>query len=88
MIIFWRIGLRLANLPEKRKIPSVMQFLAKYICISYSRLNCRMLKFFLFLIATRTDFIVTACQDGHVKFWKKLEADIEFVKHFRAHLGR
>ena len=35
----------------------------------------------------RTDFIATASQDGHLKFWKKLEEGIEFVKHFRAHLG-
>ncbi|XP_065834118.1 peptidylprolyl isomerase domain and WD repeat-containing protein 1-like [Oscarella lobularis] len=36
---------------------------------------------------TKTDFIVTASCDGHVKFWKKQETGIEFVKHFRAHLG-
>jgi len=36
---------------------------------------------------TVTDFVITASVDGHVKFWKKKEEDIEFVKHFRAHLG-
>ncbi|XP_062509348.1 peptidylprolyl isomerase domain and WD repeat-containing protein 1-like [Corticium candelabrum] len=36
---------------------------------------------------TKTDFIITASVDGHVKFWKKQEEGIEFVKHFRAHLG-
>ena len=36
----------------------------------------------------RTDFVVTGSCDGHVKFWKKNEEGIEFVKHFRAHLGR
>jgi len=36
---------------------------------------------------TPTDFIVTASQDGHIKFWKKVEVGIEFVKHFRAHIG-
>ena len=35
----------------------------------------------------RTDFIATASQDGHLKFWKKQEVGIDFVKHFRAHLG-
>lgn len=36
---------------------------------------------------SRTDFIITASQDGHVKFWKKKEDEgIEFVKHFRSHL--
>ena len=37
---------------------------------------------------SRTDFIITASCDGHVKFWKKKEGEIEFVKHFRAHLGK
>ena len=37
----------------------------------------------------RTDFIITASADGHVKFWKKNEGEgIEFVKHFRGHLGK
>ncbi|KAK3089441.1 hypothetical protein FSP39_003617 [Pinctada imbricata] len=40
------------------------------------------------LAVSKTDFIVTASCDGHVKFWKKAEEEgIEFVKHFRAHLG-
>ncbi|KAL5021677.1 hypothetical protein ScPMuIL_000832 [Solemya velum] len=40
------------------------------------------------LAVTRTDFIITASCDGHVKFWKKCEEEgIEFVKHFRCHLG-
>lgn len=38
--------------------------------------------------ATSTDFILTASADGHLKFWKKEHrGGIEFVKHFRAHLG-
>ncbi|KAJ1209584.1 hypothetical protein NDU88_004958 [Pleurodeles waltl] len=36
---------------------------------------------------TKTDFIITASHDGHVKFWKKIAEGIEFVKHFRSHLG-
>lgn len=39
-----------------------------------------------FVCVTATDFIVTTSVDGHVKFWKKQETGIEFVKHFRAHL--
>ncbi|KAE8259794.1 hypothetical protein A4X13_0g766 [Tilletia indica] len=34
-----------------------------------------------------TDFLVTTSVDGHVKFWKKQETGIEFVKHYRAHLA-
>ena len=42
----------------------------------------------MFIQLDRTDFIITASQDGHVKFWKKKEEEgIEFVKHFRSHLG-
>jgi len=34
-----------------------------------------------------TSFVITGSVDGHVKFWKKQEVGIEFVKHFRAHLA-
>lgn len=37
--------------------------------------------------ATSSDFIITGSADGHLKFWKKQEGGIEFVKHYRAHLG-
>ena len=30
---------------------------------------------------------MTGSCDGHIKFWKKQEEGVEFVKHFRAHLG-
>ena len=36
---------------------------------------------------TKTEFIITGSADGHVKFWKKQPEGIEFVKHYRAHLG-
>lgn len=37
----------------------------------------------------RTDFIITASDDGHLKFWKKKHAEgIEFVKHFKCHLSK
>ncbi|XP_005110323.1 peptidylprolyl isomerase domain and WD repeat-containing protein 1 [Aplysia californica] len=37
---------------------------------------------------SKSGFIITASADGHVKFWKKCEEEgIEFVKHFRSHLG-
>lgn len=31
--------------------------------------------------------MITGSVDGHVKFWKKQDEGIEFVKHFRCHLG-
>lgn len=39
------------------------------------------------VVTNKTDFIVTVSSDGHVKFWKKMEHGIEFVKHFRSHLA-
>ncbi|RYH01512.1 hypothetical protein EON65_48275 [archaeon] len=38
-------------------------------------------------VSKATEFIITGSADGHVKFWKKMETDIEFVKHYHAHLG-
>jgi len=32
-------------------------------------------------------FIITGSVDGHIKFWKKQFEGIEFVKHYRAHVG-
>mmetsp|Transcript_7219 Transcript_7219/g.26559 ORF Transcript_7219/g.26559 Transcript_7219/m.26559 type:complete len:683 (-) Transcript_7219:1570-3618(-) len=34
-----------------------------------------------------SDFFITASIDGHLKFWKKQAKGIEFVKHFRSHVG-
>mmetsp|Transcript_12389 Transcript_12389/g.34796 ORF Transcript_12389/g.34796 Transcript_12389/m.34796 type:complete len:620 (-) Transcript_12389:303-2162(-) len=39
-------------------------------------------------VVTAGEFFITGSVDGHVKFWKKLPAGVEFVKHFRAHVGR
>jgi peptidylprolyl isomerase domain and WD repeat-containing protein 1 len=50
-------------------------------------------------VAPSTDFVITTSIDGHVKFWKKPSGKttqpswagdlgvLEFVKHFKAHLG-
>lgn len=39
------------------------------------------------IFATKTDFIITASCDGHLKFWKKIHKEgVEFVKHFRCHM--
>ncbi|RUP44753.1 hypothetical protein BC936DRAFT_149046 [Jimgerdemannia flammicorona] len=39
------------------------------------------------LLGDRKEFVVTTSVDGHLKFWKKTDRGIEFVKHYRAHLG-
>lgn len=38
-------------------------------------------------VAGPSDFILSASADGHLKFWRKTAAGVEFAKHFRAHLG-
>lgn len=38
-------------------------------------------------VSKSTEFVITGSRDGHVKFWKKMPENIEFVKHFQAHLG-
>ena len=40
------------------------------------------------LVSHRYDFVFTASTDGFLKFWKKGENGIEFVKTFRAHLSK
>ena len=37
-------------------------------------------------VSKPNEFIITVSNDGVVKFWKKFETSIEFVKEFRAHL--
>lgn len=39
------------------------------------------------MLTPGTNFLLTASSDGHVKFWKKQEQGIEFVKNYRAHLA-
>lgn len=39
------------------------------------------------VLVTKTDFVITASVDGHIKFWKKTADGIEFIKRFQAHLG-
>ncbi|KAG2033719.1 peptidyl-prolyl cis-trans isomerase [Suillus americanus] len=43
--------------------------------------------FLSFVVVTKTGFIITTSVDGHLKFWKKQDEGIEFVKHFRAHMS-
>ncbi|KAG0238919.1 hypothetical protein BGW42_000080 [Actinomortierella wolfii] len=40
-----------------------------------------------FVAVTSTDFIITTSADGFLKFWKKTEEGIEFVKQYRSHLA-
>ncbi len=39
------------------------------------------------LASNKQGLIVTSSVDGHIKFWKKVYALVEFVKNFKAHAG-
>lgn len=67
----------------------IILILAYNVCLTLSNAYSHCFQcLFVFLFFSRTDFLITASQDGHVKFWKKKEDEgIEFVKHFRSHLG-
>lgn len=74
---------------KKTTAPQSSVPLVSHLCLPKCSTDTELrllLSFCLWLF--RTDFIITASQDGHVKFWKKNEEEgIEFVKHFRSHLG-
>lgn len=40
------------------------------------------------LVSLKYDYIFTLSVDGFLKFWKKVQGGIEFVKTFRAHAGK
>ena len=40
------------------------------------------------LVSQKYDFIFTMSVEGTLKFWKKVQGGIEFVKTFRAHVGK
>jgi len=37
-------------------------------------------------VSKNTEFLLTGSVDGHVKFWRKVQGDVDFVKHYQAHL--
>lgn len=39
-------------------------------------------------MSIKYEFIFTMSSDGYLKFWKKISKGIEFVKTFKAHLGK
>ena len=63
----------------------VINFNVMTRCVSVRHFACWRLTF-LGALRNRTEFLITTSIDGHLKFWKKQEQGIEFVKHYRAHL--
>ncbi|XP_077981047.1 peptidylprolyl isomerase domain and WD repeat-containing protein 1-like [Glandiceps talaboti] len=74
--------------PKKRKVLEFEHVYLKHLPAAETYEKSYMHRDIITHVAvTKSQFIVTASCDGHVKFWKKQEHGIEFVKHFRAHLG-
>ncbi|KAJ8982587.1 hypothetical protein NQ317_005059 [Molorchus minor] len=74
--------------PKKRKVlPHEQLYLDNLPCAESYERSYMHRDVITHCLVSCTDFIVTASCDGHIKFWKKMEAGIEFVKHFRSHLG-
>ncbi len=40
------------------------------------------------VVSTKYDYLFTMSVDGFLKFWKKVQNGVEFVKTFRAHVGK
>ncbi|KAF7284968.1 peptidylprolyl isomerase domain and WD repeat-containing protein 1 [Rhynchophorus ferrugineus] len=77
-----------ASPPKKqKKLPFKMLYLDNLPCAESYEKSYMHRDTITHCVVTPTDFIITASCDGHIKFWKKVELGIEFVKHFRSHLG-
>lgn len=78
----------LAAPPKKKKfLPHEKLYLDRIPCAESYEKSYMHRDTITHCLVTNTDFIITASCDGHIKFWKKVETGIEFVKHFRSHLG-
>ncbi|CAH8296184.1 unnamed protein product [Schistosoma turkestanicum] len=61
-----------------RNIPT-----AQYYEISYMHRNV-----ITHVAYSKTHYLMTCSNDGHFKFWRKADGvGLEFIKHYRAHLG-
>ncbi|KAJ8329195.1 Peptidyl-prolyl cis-trans isomerase cyp15 [Batrachochytrium dendrobatidis] len=82
---------RAARLKKKQKLAAQLQhqklFLDSLPCTDMYEVSLMHRDIVNLISCTSTDFIITTSIDGHVKFWKKSLKGIEFVKHFRSHVG-
>ncbi|PFX32217.1 peptidylprolyl isomerase domain and WD repeat-containing protein 1-like isoform X1 [Stylophora pistillata] len=77
--------------PLKAKKRRVLEFEKVYLCNlpsaeSYER-SFMHRDLVSHILVTVTEFLITASCDGHIKFWKRQDDGVEFVKHFKAHMG-
>ncbi|CDJ46062.1 cyclophilin, putative [Eimeria brunetti] len=77
-----------ASKPKRRRLRCeglLLQQLPSATRYSKSFMHREQITFVVASAASR--FILSGSIDGHVKFWIQKEGGIEFVKHFRAHIG-
>jgi len=78
-------------MPPKPKKQKVLEFESVYLdCLPNAEMYERSYMHrdtVTHVVVASSDFFITASIDGHIKFWKKQSEGIEFVKHFRSHLG-
>ncbi|PVU88454.1 hypothetical protein BB561_005853 [Smittium simulii] len=73
-------------LPKRSKVSQTLQFFLNKLPASTTYEKSYMHKAPLTsVLVTKTDFLITASFDGHIKFWKKSESDILFLKNYKAH---
>jgi len=71
---------------KKRKLPHEKLYIAALpSSVRYSKSLMHREQLAYTLVTPLTDFLITSSMDGVVKFWKKINADVEFVKEFKAH---
>lgn len=77
-------------LPKKkrRKLPYEKHYISALpVSPRYSKSLMHKDQLSFVTVTPRTDFLITSSVDGVVKFWKKMNEGIEFVKEFQAHTG-
>lgn len=72
------------------KIYPLLKCMRGLICIKtqFAMVLLIFLYMIIVLLSSRYEYIFTMSVDGYLKFWKKVQGSIEFVKTFRAHLGK
>ncbi|WIA40575.1 hypothetical protein OEZ86_013916 [Tetradesmus obliquus] len=81
------VGPQLPKSKKRKVLPFEQQYLDALPCAQMYEKSYMHRDTVTHVVATPSDFIITGSADGHLKFWKKQEQGIEFVKHYRSHIG-
>ena len=78
--------------PQKKKKKRVLEFEQHYVdrlplSDMYEKSYMHRDNVTHVVVTPRSQFVVTASSDGHLKFWKIIPGGLDFVKHYKAHLS-